>query len=539
MNLDSIIKKYKESPILNEELKDLKNKLSGMNFSDLNGLYSNYEGNEPKNDIQKYYVLAQNMIVKSLAEPIFEKLHNDQYSSQNEFNRDLDSASEKFFYTMLDTLGIEKAKDADPNWLSVSILTSKIIEEIRNTSKLYYPELDAVRDYSFYDSQEEQLSRVILRTPFAARNYSINNVVGKNYPVRNFYSEFAEKGDFKDLANSLLYRMKNFNGRYEDKDLDRVTYLMLSKALNRIYERNDISPNIVSKLIDNNELSPVHLWDSESFQRIFAPVMDDEMIAKGQEYMDKHENKEGLIFKLKEHLSREEIFNYFIPNEHSSLDKWTAAMAQFGALTGEKLTFKEALAMKPKHNFSLDSTKAYSDMLDNTFDGNEYRNIELDYELIDDINDQYYGEQAFEITMYCKSLSISSIQDEMSDQILKEDSLSECSGGFDGMRFEGSTDSENPDGFVKNLAENLNKKLEELNLKSILPGDIIEIVESEDYDLEDYNIKAGKKALVVDVDMEGDFKIKGSKDYMPSEIGKIKRKHSVNLNLESNNSLSM
>lgn len=536
MNINNIFEQYQNTKkvVLSPELQRLSDKLTNpeFDFQKLYGLYDTRKGNGPKNEIQQDYVDASELLSAQLCDDICNKLDNEEFKSQKEISDAVSKASHEYLIHMMKILN-KSYDQLNSSWMSASISSSHVMDYINDHTEYHHKSLKNLNDFELISRQEEQLARFILENDYGKRNYKINNLVGDNLPVKDFYQEFSQKGTFEDLASLLLNRIQKFDGRYSEKDLYTVTNKMLTLALNRIYERCDITEHMLTQMIEDGKVSSMDTWDTNSFHEHFAPVITDEVIKDGQAYMDKFEPKDSLVFKLKDNLSKSEIFNHFISSELGSLNKWLAAMAQFGAMTGEKLTFKEAQALNPRHNFRITSTKAFSDLLDKEFNGDEYRTIEASAELVEDVNDEYHGEQAFEIYIHCKSLSISSINDEMSNEIMVHSALNGCGGGFDGMKYEGSTSSSNPQLFANDLALKIRDKLKALTEEHVLPGDVIQIQEHEDYELDDYEIKAGKKALVTDVDYNGGVKIKGDKFYYPNEITTIKKKHVLKTELSS------
>lgn len=535
MNIDTIaISSIKEAKKHTDKkrFKDYKFDLSEFDFEELKGLYNTRLGDHPKNDRQQNYVDLKNMLIEELASPITDKLNNDSYNSLREFTAELDDASNKLMYRMLSVLDktqFELSKD----WLSAKITESDITNCVRD--KIQYSNhsyLKTIRDTSIYSDQESHLANEILNVDYGSHSYQVNNLVGKNYPVKNAYQEFASKGTLNELASALMSRITSFNGRYQHKDLERVTNSMLTLGLNRVYERNDITIHHVNELVNAGEIKPIPLWDTQYFKDNIAPTVDDELVQMGKEYMEKFTPVDSLIYTLKDNLSKGEIFNSFIPNQLSDINKWQGAMAQFAHFTGERLTFDEARALNPIHNFVLSSTQAYSDLLDKDNNPDDYINISMNVELNDDADEKYDGEQMIEIYLECKSLKIASIEDIMADKISEIDELSECGGAWNGINYEGSTDSSNPRLKANDIALKLKDSLRELQAKTILPGDVVQILDDGDYPAEEYGMTVGKKVLVTDVNNDGDFKIKGNKEYAPACIGEIKKKHVLKYDLD-------
>lgn len=530
---DKIKAFYNTNVELSDTVKQYKEKLQGFNFDEMWGYYSNTEGDGPKNDRQRDYREALRQIAKESVQDICDNLSNDQYASLRDYSKAVDKAAHHYVESVL-TLLDKSSSELDYDWFNPYLAISDIEGAIHANLKVQSDFASHRDDYHFNYRQKEQMIRAIFVDDGIHRlpdNLSSN--LDSNYRIRDTFLTMASKGTFEDLASALINKIQGLDGRYPENDLDRNVSTLTAKTLNAIYGRNDISSHIIDAMRESKQIEPKKLWHTKSFQEHVVPVIDDEMVKAGQEYMDKWEPKDSLVFKLKDKLSREEIFNHFIRSEHHSLNKWIGAMAQYAALTGERLTFQQALDMKPQHNFLLSSTKAYSDMTDSNFDGDAYRNIEVHVELAEDIDEKYDGEQMFEITLYCKSMNIDTIEEEMSDQILKVPSLSECAGGFEGIRYEGSTDEPDAEAFANDLAAQLKSKLESLNAKQILPGDVVQVSSTEDYEAEEFDIKEGKKALVTDVNSDGDFKLKGSETFIPNEMGDIKKKHIVKKSLEA------
>jgi hypothetical protein len=517
----------------NKKFKDYKFELSDFDFEELRGMYSNKHGNNPKNDRQQNYVNLRNTLIEEFAGPIAEGLINNSYETLRQFTDQMDEATDKVMYRMMAVLN-KPITDTNSSWLSSSIIESDVQDFIRD--KIQHDNNEYFREVfgsSIFTRQESQLATEILNVDDHRISHSMTQYTGEKFSLKKEYAAFASTGTFYELASVLMHEINSFDGRLPEQDVERATNAMLAMGLNRIYDRSDITIHQVNVMVKSGEISPVKLWDTKYFKDNLAPIVNDEIVEMGKEYMEKFVPKDSLVYKLKDDLSRNEIFNYFINSELSSENKWQGAMAQFAHFTGERLTFDEARELNPTHNFVLTSTKAYSDILDKENNPDDYINIDIDIEVKDVINNDWHeGEKEIQIEVSCKTTRISEIEEIMSNLTLEIEELSGCDGIIDGIRFEGYTDSNNPKIRANEIALILKEKLQEIQAVTILPGDVVQIVESENCLPEDYGLKVGKKHLVTDVNRDGDFKVKGSKEYAPCEIGEIRKKHVLKISLD-------
>ncbi|MFK4131973.1 hypothetical protein ACI2KR_06715 [Pseudomonas luteola] len=470
------------------------------------------------------YDIAKKSLAKELSAPIVEAIKNGN-CSEAEFFRHLDQAEERFHYRFLALLG-KQPTEINPGWVSKHIARHVLLENIKSDTQSDFVE-KARSSWIFRDS-ECQMTEWLYDLPIGKRYITLSDAQEIGYTLKPSIQDLFMKAAPEEAMGVILNRALLADGMRPHYPKDEIVNFVVSKAARLAYGDMNIGMSDIARLREDKVLVPLRLWHTQYFQQHCAPANTEQSIEEAREYLQRSEY--AILNEIKGELSRPELLSaLFSSTGRNDLERWGFAMSAFEVLTGERLTFKEALELDPKPYFSLASTQAYSNRTDRLMDPDEYRKITVSVRPASDEHDQY-GERAEVEHIYldCKTLALDPMSNFVENMSWHFDMIKSYSPTQDGVFIEVVTEENGPLFYGSDLAKEMVKRLDALNKRHILPGDVVK-VESEE--AADYEIKNGTMAVVTDVSSNGDIKLKGDKNYYPASLFALKKKYQPDLNL--------
>lgn len=495
----------------NVSLKAFQNTLKGFNWDDL------YQKSGIEH-LSKAFRDASDQIISELSEPIARKIIRDEIDANGVF-REIDRAEQEAFHRMMVVLS-KSPEEANGSWVSKSLMRSYLVKSIGSQAK--YPEKVSAlyRSHTLSDHESQMCERIFDRK-IGERIYSFYGAKDNNAKLTSFMMDFVDKATPEEFLGVIADFAGRADKMYAHLPEQEVINYMVQAVANLVYEDAGIGVGDIARLRSEGVIKDMPLWDTKYFNTYVAPVITDEMVAEKRESFSQRFISD-VFTSLKDKLSDTEIFSYMMHHgREGDISTWERGMLGFEIATGRRLTFQQARDLKPSNMFLLSKTQAYSDKVDAELDPREYRTIKIDCERDKDAERNYDGEKVVRIELTCKSLSIDSIEDSMSDEILKHEGLRSCGPTYDGYWFEFVSDARSYLTQARDIGKLLVEKLNKLNLEHILPGDAVKV--SSD-DAADYDLKKGSIALVTDVDIQGNIKLKGSPDFYDSDIFELRKK---------------
>lgn len=438
-----------------------------------------------------------------------------------EFLQRLDTAETVYHYRLLEVLG-KQPDEVDGSWVSKYLSRQELLKALKDQhfdSKFIDLAESASRNYS----QEEQMINKLIDLPLGTRVFSFYDAEKVKDKIMPLYRDFADNAKPEEMLGILLNFAQRADDLRDNYPKDAIFNYVVAEAASLLYNDPNIGEGDIAKLREKGVVKPLALWDSEYFNERHAPVNTDEYVQQIKQLVEQ-EYRHKTLLELKEQLSPQEILSHFLQSGRmSDINSWKYAMAGFEAVTGERLSFREARALNPLPLFSISNTQAYSDRTDARMNADQYRAMEVTVERVEGKDYKYDdGHKAYRINIDCKSMVLESIEKAMSDESLRHPSIRESNFAQEGIWYELSSDAADHEALANRIAKQLTKKLESLNRVAVLPGDTVKI-NSEEAD--DYELTNGKLALVTDVDMNGSLKLKGDKTYYPLDLFELRRKH--------------
>lgn len=502
------------------ECRKFRNVLEGVSWDKL------YDEKEPS-DINVAFSESLELLTKELAAPIVDKVFGNALS-EDELFKELDKAEEKFYYRQLNILG-KQPHEASDSWVAKHLCRHSIVEAIRKA----VGKNDLVRKaekWGYYSNHEAKMIEKIYDIPLTETVISFFSAKLDNMKISPFYKDFAARGKEEEFLSVILNFAENADGFYPEVPKNAVINHVVAGVARIIYRDASIGSGDISMLRDSGVIKPLPLWDSTFFNENQAPKITDEMVKEASKLQSSFIC--DTFLEIKDELSDREILSYLMGNSSQSyLSTWEMGMTRYEVVTGNRLSMEDARSMKPHSHFAFANTKAYSDQTDREVAPDKYRDITVDIERDNDAEEDYDDcEKAVRISILCDSLRSCYIESEFSDESLNHDGISRSGSYQDGYWFELITEDDNFLDIAKNISLKLVAKLEELNLNSILPGDVIKVNSD---DAGDYDLKNGKLHLVTDIDSSHGVKLKGDVKYYPVEIFEIKKKHKFEKELDA------
>lgn len=505
--------------ISQSEIKNEQEALSSFEWEDF---YSNGKG-------RNTYDGVKNALLKELTDPIISRLNKGDYSEEEYFH-DLHDAEEKFHYRFLEMLGVTP-EEVDSNWINKSLSRSYVVDDLYSRYRRH-EYIERSRTHGPYMNIEASLAQQMYDLKIGKTVIGFYDAEDSKYKFKETYTEMAKNASPEELIGVLINITSRLDGRRPHYPLEEITNKVVSKAVSVLYQNPNIGSADIAKLRELGVVKSTHYWDTRYFHENHAPVITDEYANKIKEQLTQ-DNRHTIFFELKDSLSKQEILSYFMNRgSYREIDNWKRSMASYEAVTGERLTFKEAQEMRPMGFFSLGRTQAYSDRVDRLSDPDSYRKITTTINPME--NKEYEkGTKVFLIDLECKSIMIDSISIEMQKESCKHPGITSSCYTGESIWFEFVSDKKDAGKEVRLIAASLEKKFNELNKAVPLPGDIVRVIGEE---ADDYELKYGSRGLVTDVDLDGSVKLKGDSMYFPARLFEIKKKYEPSAEL--NNSLS-
>lgn len=375
------------------------------------------------------------------------------------------------------------------------------------------------------------VERVVLGHQFTREtNYIHNfaNILDKPVPVLDdIFDKFLKAGELKELTEVVLYVAQGADGQKSGDIREFVVNDIVASLMSRLDDRSDLDGADLAMLIEQSDLTPKALHESDFYLDHVVPQIDDRIRETAARRVGMIAD-DSVLWDIKDHLSDREIFNYLLPRAEKTktMDNWVVSMAEFELLTGKALTIREALGLNPQYGFNLASTKAYQDRLDEV--GTEripesFRAMALAWEDegLDEDDDVY----RISVTLESAAFLIDQVSERIDRGTMAIPEIRGTTTGADFVTYEMEFESQ-----ADMLARRKDIRIEltRLFMDSIkdvpLPGDSIQMVIPEGYDEEDVNtetFKVGDTGVVSAVGYFGGnspaYKIKGVYGYQDPE----------------------
>jgi hypothetical protein len=462
---------------------------------------------------------SQRMLADEIVRPILDKLFSSDYS-EKEFFYDVDRAEQLMHYCFLELLG-KTPDEVNPDWVSKSLSRNCLVDALER--EYHNPSLiRKVRNWSFFTDHERRMAERIYDLKLGDTCLTFYDAF-ERYSIKESYRDFLRNADPAEFLSVILNYAENGDGFYDHLPKDQILNYVVAKTARVMFNDPNIGQGDISALRSEGVIKSMPLWDSQYFHNFVAPVTTDEKVAKVAALINEGDQHKT-FFEIKDSLSNTEILSYFLKSSGlNQIDNWAFGMAAFEAVTGERLSFREARELKPTSHFRLATTQAYSDLTDKNMNAEAFRKIDVSVTRDEDEDYKYDdGEKAVIINIDCKTLSIDSISEEISTAHYAHSEIRQSGSSQDGIWFELAIDSADPLKIANSIALQLTEKLQVLNKSSILPGDLVKV---DHEDAEDHELLNGRRFVVTDVHMSGDLKLKGMAQYFPGELFSIKKKY--------------
>ncbi|MEG1349284.1 MAG: hypothetical protein RSD49_14660 [Hafnia sp.] len=513
----SIIKAQAEARVYLDQspVKQYQQVLSKASWDDL---YDKTGASLPRQN----YNEAKDFLAYELAEPIATALVKAQYS-EAEFFQKLNDAEEKFHYRFLAVMGREP-HEVDSGWASKCLSRSKVLSAIKELSgSSGHKFCEKAMGIGFLMDQESELANKLYDLRLGDRVIGFFDDLDGKKKFKAMYQDFADNAPPHELLGVLLDYARRADGLRSHYPIDNVINHVVAKAAAMLFNDPNIGISDIARLRDLGVIKPTLLWDTEHFNQHYAPVLTDEFVERVRHQVSGRYQDE-VFLELKDKLSRQEILSHIMRSSRMfELEGWKYAMAAFEVHTGERLTFREARDIKPSNTFNIARTQVYSDRTDRLMDASSYRAIKVGVERVRDQDYKYDGnEKAVTITIDCKSLVLTSISEAMQRELGRYPFIKEYASTPDGVWYELAVDSRDCMAEAKSIAKQLERRLDGLNKVAMLPGDFVKVSHE---DAAEHELSNGTVAVVTDVDIDGDVKLKGDAAYYPAELFEIRKKY--------------
>lgn len=461
----------------------------------------------------------------TLAENITKEAKEFPSAQFKQIFNNIGDVTSQYYYRVLALLDC-KAENAPTSWITKSLCQHDIYSSfegtgLRHEKDKFYNSLDT-------SNMEARTASRIHELGFGARIYSFHD--SEKYPLDKHVQAFLDADEIKELTELLTFLTKGEDGRYKTMPRKDIENNVIAKALTRVTGRSDIGQGDIKQLKERGHIKATSLWNTNLFNREFDKKISLESIESAKTYNDSYFKSDHVIHKVKDNLSKAELFNFFINQHLDDIGSWESAIKRYAAFTGEKLTLKEASSLNPRHGFQLSWTKAFSDLTDKAFDANKYQTFNIEVTENDEDFDTEDNED-YVFSTFCiesQALYLDDIKDAMGNLTLEIEEGDSTSGGGDVLSLTFELDKDELDVRIPEIKQIIAKKMQSQIDNNILPGDVVMIIDPEDdAPASEYGLTAGKKVLVTDMHGygSGEYKIKGNRTYHSSDLFDLRKKH--------------
>ncbi len=426
------------------------------------------------------------------------------------------------YYCMMDLLGAKPGETsgyASKTFSLSRIMFSDKIKPYRNSTVNFQEQQEFERrfiEHTFSSLRDSMLYHPISFYDINDKYQSIDTALnGKVAVFNNHIEEFPD-----DMPSYLLSVAKNVSMRFKDMDRRYCEASAVADTLNFAFGNGDISTHDIVRLINEDKLKPLSLWQTAVFHKYMAP----KVTAVDVLPYNYKEERNPVFSEINNKLTDQELISTLINTGRlSNIEEWESAMNRFYQIRGIKLTFQQALDLKPSSEFHMLKTNAYYSHIDSTFDPSSF-NVEPQVTFRKEKDEDY------NFVIEIKSDAFKSPEiDKMVDDHLFNNFTYDVENwhiSHNTLTMTGNIHYVS-DKKIKNVADQVTQFLKECIEKTPLPGDSVKVIEHDDLS-EHPLVKANQTYLVTQMEYgyngQSSYKLKGVNDTVSSELIEIHMK---------------